>query len=123
MKDIAGTMLGEIEWRFSEPPAPSRRSLSLDFRQNVFLMFKESISNILKHAKATLVEINISEIAGEWKMTIRDNGVGFDANAATRGNGLKNLRRRAEQLKGTLEIITQSGNSTGTIVSFATRQF
>jgi len=123
MKDIAGTVLGEIEWRFSEPPAPSRRSLSLDFRQNVFLMFKETMTNILKHAKATLVEINISETGGEWKMTIRDNGVGFDANAATRGNGLKNLRRRADQLKGTLEIITQSGSGTGTIVSFATRHF
>ncbi|MSR65792.1 MAG: hypothetical protein EXS24_00255 [Pedosphaera sp.] len=123
MKDIASARLGAIDWRFVDPPQPSKRSLSHDFRQSVFLMFKETLTNITKHAHATVVEISISEIAGEWRLSIRDNGVGFDPDAVSRGNGLKNLRRRAEQLQGALKITSQPGTGGGTIVSFTTRQF
>jgi signal transduction histidine kinase len=54
-------------------------------------------------------------------MLIQDNGAGFDTQAKPRGNGLKNLRRRAEKLKGTLKILSQTGDAHGTTVSFTTR--
>ncbi len=119
MKDSASTMLGEMQWRFDQPKENLARKLPLDFRQNIFLMFKETLANIARHSKASCVEIKVAEADGVWEMTIRDNGIGFDLAKGGNGNGLKNLQRRAEKMKGAVKIISRPGN--GTTVSFATR--
>jgi hypothetical protein len=91
-------------------------TLSLDFRQHIFLIFKESLTNIVKHADATRVEIIFSQGHGSKILTIQDNGSGFDAQATTSGTGLKALRRRAARLGGTLEVISKPGQGTTTCV-------
>ncbi|MDB6027415.1 MAG: Two component regulator propeller domain protein [Verrucomicrobiales bacterium] len=115
MKDAANTMLGDIRCRFDLPTENLSRKLPLDFRQNIFLMFKESLANIVKHSRASCIEIKVCEENGFWKMTINDNGTGFDAGAASNGNGLKNLRRRAEKMNGSLEIKSAPGSGTSII--------
>jgi signal transduction histidine kinase len=117
MKDAAATMLGGIECRIDGPRENLTRKLPLDFRRNVFLMFKEILNNISKHSQATAVEINLSEQQGVWQLTVHDNGAGFDVASATRGNGLKNLRRRTEKINGQIEIKSQPGAGTTIIVS------
>jgi signal transduction histidine kinase len=117
MRDVAATMLGGMEHRFNNAQSDMSRRLPIDFRQNVFLMFKEILTNVARHSQATFVEIEISESAGLWRMQIRDNGIGFDPDAAFSGNGMKNLRSRAEKLKGTLEVKTQRG--CGTTITFS----
>ena len=76
------------------------RRLALDFRQNVFLMYKEALTNVAKHARASLVEIRLEEQPNLWKLSIQDNGVGFDASHPAGGNGLGNLRSRTERIGG-----------------------
>lgn len=120
MKDVANTMLPGLDVRFTNPNENLAQKLSLDFRRNIFLMFKEILGNIVKHSRATEVEIVISGKNNAWQLDVRDNGIGFDPAVVHRdANGLKNLQRRAEKLKGTLEI--KSVPRQGTRVSFSTR--
>lgn len=117
MRDVAGTLLIGIEHRFQNTQSDMSRKLPLDFRQNVFLMYKEILTNIAKHSKATCVDIDISENQNVWRLQIRDNGVGFNPADAHNGSGVKNLRRRAEKLKGQLQISSRSGAGATVIFS------
>jgi signal transduction histidine kinase len=88
--------------------------LSVEQQRNVFLVFKESINNIMKYAKATEVEVVIV-IEKKWLMIqIQDNGIGFESTDESEGNGLRNMKNRIIQLGGTFEI---SGNK-GTRLRF-----
>jgi ligand-binding sensor domain-containing protein len=112
MKDAAGTMLGGTEYRLTCEGIDLARKLPPDFRQNIFFLFKEALTNIAKHARATQVEVRLEERLGQWRFVLRDNGVGFDPTAETAGNGLKNLRARAAKMGATLEIESQPGQGT-----------
>lgn len=81
-----------------------------EIRRNIFLVMKEALHNIVKHAAATTVAIRM-ECGAQFKMTIQDNGRGIDL-AALRpfANGLENMRKRMEEIGGTLVI--DSGNGT-----------
>ena len=112
MKDAAATMLAGIEYRFEHSQLNPAETLSLDFRQNILLIFKESLTNIVKHTGATRVEITFSEEAGSKILAVQDNGAGFNTQTITSGTGLKALRRRAARLGGMLEIISEPGHGT-----------
>jgi ligand-binding sensor domain-containing protein/signal transduction histidine kinase len=112
IKDAAGTMLRGTDCHFQFEGIDLTRKLPQDFRQNLFFLFKEALTNVAKHAHATRVEVQIEEQAGRWHFVIRDNGAGFDPNAETAGNGLKNLRLRAAKMRATLAIQSQRGQGT-----------
>jgi signal transduction histidine kinase len=116
MRDAASTRLGGIDISFTWPEGKLSRGLALDFRRDIFLMFKEILGNIAKHSQASEVEIVITDRQGGWKLLVRDNGVGFDPASVRQGNGLGNLRKRAEKLNGALEI--KSAPQRGTTVIF-----
>jgi ligand-binding sensor domain-containing protein len=118
MKGAADALLGSLQLRFSPPQENLSRKVSPEFRRNVFLMFKEILNNVAKHAQATEVGIEVVDKNGLWLLMVRDNGVGFDLSTPRHGNGLSNLRQRAERLGGSIEIRTQPGN--GTTVVFST---
>jgi signal transduction histidine kinase len=82
-----------------------------DIQQEVYALTQEMLSNTLKHAKATKVEIEI-DINAELIFRYHDNGIGFDKNAAYEGIGLKNIRNRVEKLNGTISL--ESDGKTGT---------
>lgn len=117
MKDFAGVMLRGIEFRLECKGVDPARRLSLDFRQHLFFLFKEALTNVAKHAQATVVEARFEQQAGGWRFLVRDNGVGFVPAAATTGNGLKNLRARAAKLGATLEIHSRPGEGTTLILT------
>ncbi|MDB6027571.1 MAG: hypothetical protein JWM68_3794 [Verrucomicrobiales bacterium] len=117
MEDVANTLLSGIECDFQSRIENPQRKLSLDFRQNIFLIFKEALANILKHSRATKVWIHVSEKNGVWTLSLKDNGVGFDATLLSQGNGLKNFRRRTSAIKGSMEIKTQPGQGTELLFS------
>lgn len=77
--------------------------LPMNLRRNAFLIFKETIYNVLKHAEATRIEIKISRDHHLFLMQIADNGKGFSAPSGNR-NGLQNLHSRAEMVQGALTI-------------------
>ena len=117
MKDFAGTAVRGVGCRIVSEKAELSRRLPLDFRQNVFLLYKEAVSNIARHAGATQIDIELEEQADEWRLRIRDNGAGFDPAIPTPGHGLRSLQARAARVGGHLEI--QSQPNQGTIILFA----
>lgn len=69
--------------------------MSGEKRRNIFLCVKESLNNVVKHAQATHVEVNIQLLEEKLNITITDNGIGIDLqNLRHFGNGLQNMRKR-----------------------------
>jgi len=117
LHETARVMLPALEFQFEQAGDFDSTNLSLAFRRNVPPLFKETLHNLLKHAHATKVEIAVSRRGDEFQFCVRDNGVGFDPGQRHAGNGLKNLRRRAAEIGGTVKIDSRSG--AGTTVAFA----
>jgi ligand-binding sensor domain-containing protein/two-component sensor histidine kinase len=80
------------------------RKLDADVRRNVYLIFKEVLNNIVRHSGADQVTIDLRIAGSRLMLLTEDNGEGFDADADSDGNGLVNIRRRATDLGGELEI-------------------
>jgi signal transduction histidine kinase/ligand-binding sensor domain-containing protein len=97
--------------------------LSTPQRRNLYLFFKEAINNIAKHAEATEVKIDFCLISSTFgkqgKLIISDNGIGFDTQELHQGNGLLNFRRRAETLRGKVDICSEIGKGTKIELTFA----
>jgi ligand-binding sensor domain-containing protein/signal transduction histidine kinase len=108
-RDFAGTALRGVNYRLHCQDALLPVKLPLEFRQNIFLVFKETLTNIARHARATEVEAGIEESDGMWRIVIHDNGRGFDPATVTGGNGLKNLRTRAMKMGAGLELTSRPG--------------
>lgn len=122
METVASETLAGLEVTFQRPaPEPPERVLSLEFRRNVFAIFKECLHNISKHARATRVDIAVRDDGAKWEMTVRDNGVGFDPGVSSMGNGLENFRRRASELDGALEIRSKKGEGSSVHLSIPIR--
>jgi signal transduction histidine kinase/ligand-binding sensor domain-containing protein len=76
-----------------------------DVRHNVFLAFKESVNNVIKHAQATETHIHLRLNARNFSMEIADNGKGFSASDEKQNrNGLRNMRKRMADIGGNFEI-------------------
>ncbi len=92
------------------PPWP----ITAEMRHNVFLAFKEALHNVVKHSGAREVSIFLATDNLGFQLAVRDNGRGFDPGHVTprpgRGNGLKNMRQRLQEIGGRCEIKSSPGN-------------
>ncbi len=89
-----------------------KQSLGLEVQRNLFLIFKEAIVNMAKHAEATKTTVTIKTEKNYVWIQIKDNGKGFDAASVTEGNGLRNLKSRASQINGELAVKSKPGEGT-----------
>jgi signal transduction histidine kinase len=103
----------KIHWLAAPENPPA--AWPVESRREVFLFFKEAMANVVRHARATCVELGAQIERGEFVLTVRDDGVGFDPPNAREGVGLKSLRERARDLHGQMTI--QSTPGTGTTVT------
>ncbi len=80
----------------------------------LYRVIQECVNNVIKHAKASLLDISIVKEAENISVTIEDNGVGFDKNNLKNGTGigLKNIETRMAFLKGSVEWESQPGKGT-----------
>ena len=90
----------------------TRLQFSMEPRQNLYLIFKEALNNILKHAEATVVNVTLNMNGQELLMTIADNGKGFDATQRYEGNGLKNYQKRASESFMEIKLGSNPGKGT-----------
>lgn len=98
-----------IDCRVKPPPKIKSIIVNGEARRNIFLTVKETLNNIMKHADATsvLIEIKTEPV---FKIHISDNGRGIDEeNLRPFGNGLKNIRRRMQSVGGTFSIQNKDG--------------
>jgi signal transduction histidine kinase len=115
MRQFAGEMLvpGGIDFTFDAAAASSHVALGADLRRQVFLIFKECINNVARHSGATQVDIVFTVSGGMLRITVRDNGRGFDPrDLLTGGHGLASMTNRAAALRGKLRIQPECGVGT-----------
>lgn len=84
-------------------------SLDNNTQLTFYRILQEQLGNIMKYAGADAVQINIRLLDDQIHLQVRDNGNGFDINKKKEGIGLENIRRRAQMLKGKVEIISSPG--------------
>lgn len=84
-----------------------------DISHNIYRIVQELINNTLKHARATKVSLEISDVKGEYISIIyQDNGIGFHPSTAKNGVGLLNIGSRIDKLSGELNIESNKNGST-----------
>ncbi|HET6996142.1 MAG TPA: ATP-binding protein, partial [Chitinophagaceae bacterium] len=102
----------DIEFTFEADEKLNAIVLPMQVRKNLYLVFKEAITNLVKYSGANRVSILLTEENRKILLRIRDNGKGIEINAETQGNGLMNMSRRAKEIRAELNIV--SGNGGGT---------
>ncbi len=113
VRSYAAKYLAEnnIDYQIQLPDHIPPFTLSGETRRHIFLMVKESLHNIVKHAAATETKINI-ETKDQLKIRIRDNGKGFDqARIRQGGNGVRNMQQRIKIIQGTFTIDSENGTT------------
>ncbi|MVM33457.1 hypothetical protein GO755_25700 [Spirosoma sp. HMF4905] len=87
--------------------------LNVEQRRNLYLIFKESINNAVKYANPSRIDVELSITTGkQLHLTIKDDGRGFDTATVQSGNGLPNLHKRAQEIKGKLTLTSKPGSGT-----------
>jgi signal transduction histidine kinase len=109
--------LANISWRLDSPNGTIDQVVDSRRRHQLFLAFKEALTNIVRHSNATEVQLNIRCDAAKVLVAIADNGRGLPTDSRTDNmDGVSNMRNRIEKLGGRFEITGQQGK--GTTVRF-----
>jgi len=116
MRRLAGEAFDsrDIEWRLEAPQ--THLGLDAGARREVFLIFKECVNNIIRHAGCVRVEAAVAVDGNRLRLRISDDGRGFDVGLQGQGHGLDSLRERARNLAGILHIVSAPGK--GTTIEF-----
>ncbi len=93
-------------------------ALSPALEEQLYHLAQEALNNALKHAAATTVTVRIQELGGELRLSVSDNGRGFDPDRSEEGGiGLVSMRERVDRLGGHLTISTGAGQGTTVAVT------
>jgi PAS domain S-box-containing protein len=110
LRHLGSTIIEPHDIRFSlttslpeEEEGPSSATA-----MNLFRIYKESLANVVKHARASSVDVSLSLAAGRVRLTVRDDGVGLGGKRGT-GRGLLNMQTRAAEMGGTVSIVSDAG--------------
>lgn len=124
MRNLAGEMteLRDIRLKVNTTGVEnSDLTIGADLRREIYLIFKECLNNLVKHSACDTAEIEF-RLAGEnLIVSVRDNGKGFEEDAVNGnenrgGNGLPNMKRRAANLGGSFEILSEIGKGTTAVL-------
>jgi signal transduction histidine kinase len=117
LKDAVQSLLAEFEQhtgiaarselRFDGRPLPGPVS------ENLYRILQEALTNVARHAKAETVSVQLDAAADPVRLTVRDQGVGFDTTRREwRGLGMLGMQERVELLGGTFRLWTEPGRGT-----------
>ena len=95
-----------------QAPADLDLKLGVDVRRDFYLIFKEAINNVARHAACSRVEIDLRVDGSTLRLDVTDDGRGLDVQAFHDGEGLTSMRRRAERLGGSCEVRAIAGIGT-----------
>lgn len=102
----------QVDVQFYDVP----ENLSPETTHQLFRIVQEAMTNVLKHAEASELDLQFFVHDCELVMTIEDNGKGFDTQQGTQGIGLQNMKARTESLSGTMEVSSQPGKGTSIMI-------
>jgi signal transduction histidine kinase len=109
-----------IEYEIDIEPTIRHLRLSMDHRQNLYLIMKEAINNLVKYADAGRANIRACYLRHHLEVEISDDGVGFPAGEMTQGNGIINMQERAAAMGARLDIRSAPGEGTTVVFSVKT---
>ena len=99
----------DLDCHFEIPVNFKDRIVGGNIRRNIFLLLKEGLHNIVKHAGAKKVTIKIG-ITEKLELLINDDGKGFsESENISGGNGLINMKKRVQELNGSIEFKNSNG--------------
>jgi PAS domain S-box-containing protein len=101
-----------VELEFRAPLQETDLELGANIRREVFLIFKETVNNMIKHSALTRAEIDFQISEGNLLLRVKDNGKGFDPTGESDGHGLMSMRERTAALGGNIEIISLPSEGT-----------
>jgi len=104
--------LRNIPLEFNAPDSDRNLKLGVDIRRDFLLIFKEAVNNAARHSECSKVQIDFQAEGSFLSLTVSDDGLGFDPENLSEGQGLKSMRRRAKKLGGTLRVETAKGQGT-----------
>ena len=121
MRRFASDLLSSkgIGFQFAAPETNENIIVNTNIRREVFLIFKESINNAVKHSEAKHVRIELKVFDEILTLRIGDDGKGFDLESLSEiqsGNGISSMQRRAAEMNGDLKIETENNSGTTIIL-------
>jgi signal transduction histidine kinase/sugar lactone lactonase YvrE len=102
----------DIAFKFSAPDDEADIRLGANIRREVFLVFKESVNNLVKHSACTEAQVVFEITDGFLLLTVIDNGIGFDSSTDSDGHGLLSMRERASSIGGQFDLASKPGLGT-----------
>ncbi len=98
-----------IDFELTHDGLADDEKLDMNFRQNVYLTFKEAVNNVVKHSGASRVTIRLEKENGWFIMRVEDDGKGVADKKYNAGQGMHNMHLRAKRLKASLDIVSDKG--------------
>ncbi|HWY40984.1 MAG TPA: MHYT domain-containing protein [Chthoniobacterales bacterium] len=99
-----------IEMHFSDHNVPE--NLHTEIQMTCFRIIQEAITNVVRHARATRIDVDLHRESGKLRLLIRDNGIGFDVESRTARLGLLGIKERAALVGGQAKIISETNKGT-----------
>ena len=93
-----------------------RLPLSMEYRQNLYLIFKEGINNAIRHSKCKKMSLEANVRNNVLELTLLDDGIGLSLENIEYGNGMKNIEARSKNIGGKLKW--KSSADSGTMIRF-----
>ncbi|MBP7515487.1 MAG: hypothetical protein KA791_13115 [Flavobacteriales bacterium] len=126
MQEFAGRIAeaGDFELVFTNELPAGQRPLTMLQRKNLYLIFKEAVNNAAKYSGRTKLVVHLRTDQSKIVLLVQDNGRGFEApvngNGHPRGggNGLGNMRARAQEMGGELIVASTPGEGTAVELRF-----
>lgn len=112
MKEKAATLLPGLKWSFQVSDDLRFDSIKLEVRRNIFLIYKETLTNVVRHSSATKCSIKILRQTNLLQMSICDNGKGFNLSDKNKHGGLANIYHRAKKIHAHIELNSEKGSGT-----------
>jgi signal transduction histidine kinase len=98
----------EISFSFAIDEELKDKKLSSVQGMNIYRTIQEAVNNAIKYANASIITINAKISNNLTKITIQDNGIGFDQCTIEKGNGLQNMQKRIEEIEGKFNLSSSS---------------
>ena len=102
----------KIPYTFNVDEKLLQKHLQIKQHKDFFMIYREVLNNIVKHANCTQVSINLYTEKTEMILSIADNGIGFNMQSSNTGNGLKNIQFRANKINAKLSVESKIGAGT-----------
>ncbi|HUR30100.1 MAG TPA: ATP-binding protein, partial [Saprospiraceae bacterium] len=114
MKRYAADMLEgkNIKANLIFPDSSEHISMPMDQRRDFYLIFKEAVNNLAKYSGATEATVQVVVDHKIICLKVSDNGIGYEESSIFPGNGVQNMKQRAEKWKANLEVNSEPQKGT-----------